>query len=368
MESEISIMYPEIIMYSVIAAGVLLLFWRKRKKFKKGIIVANTKYVKKTGYFKILNAKYHLYNIIIKVLCILIVLLFAVVTARLYKTDKHEEEFDNRDIMLCMDFSPSVRSLNKEIIQTMKKTVEALKDERFGITIFDGGTLNVVPLTNDYNYILYTLDLMGEYFGVHNSEEDCGRRIVGKVPTNPDKKIEVTPSQMRKIEECMNPSGVQAEYLNSIFTSGINGYGGSSLVGDGLASCASYFKDDDDRTKIIILSTDNMIAGTQIVTVPQAAAYAQKKGIKVYPIGTRMIKNSMKYKQGLIDVANTTGGVYYDFADFSVDDINKKIEELNKSSIVKTAYVKKIDLPELIVPYLIYLIPILFILDWRVRI
>ena len=46
----------------------------------------------------------------------------------------------------------------------------------------------------------------------------------------------------------------------------------------------------------------------------------------------------------------------------------KQIEELNKSSLVKTAYVTKRDLPELIVPYLIYLLPILFILDWRVRI
>ena len=57
MESEISIMYPEIILYALIIAGVILLIWRKKKKFKNGIIVANTKYVKKTGYFKYYVAK-----------------------------------------------------------------------------------------------------------------------------------------------------------------------------------------------------------------------------------------------------------------------------------------------------------------------
>ena len=108
MEREISMMHPEIILYSLIASGVILLVWRKRKKFKKGVIVANTKYVKKTGYFKILNAKYHLYNILIKGACILLILVYAVLSARLYEVKKHDEEFNNRDIMLCMDFSGCV--------------------------------------------------------------------------------------------------------------------------------------------------------------------------------------------------------------------------------------------------------------------
>ena len=334
-------MHPEIIMYSLVLAGVILLIWRRRKKFKKGVIVANTKYVKKTGYFKYLNAKYHVYNILIKVTCILVILLFAVITARLYKTKKHEEEFDNRDIMLCMDFSPSVKGLNREIIKTMKKTVEKLKDERFGITIFNNAAITLVPLTTDYSYVLYMLDLMEKFVGISNES------------------LYYRPSSSQTAQE---------KYLISIFYSGINALSGASLVGDGLASCANTFNDDVDRTKVIILSTDNMISGTQIITVPQAAAYAKKKGIKVYPIGTTSIKNRPKYRDGLVDVANTTGGVYFDFADYSVNEINKKIQELNKNSMVKTAYVTKKDLPELLVPYLLYLIPILFALDWRVRI
>ncbi len=341
MESEISLMHPEIIMYSLVLAGIILLVWRRKKKFKKGVIVANTKYVKKTGYFKLLNAKYHIYNILIKITCILIILLFAVITARLYKTKKHEEEFDNRDIMLCMDFSPSVKGLNKEIINTMKKTVESLKDERFGITIFNNAAITLVPLTTDYNYVLYTLDLMEKFIGISNNS------LYSKPGTT---------------------QTAQEKYLISVFYTGINALSGSSLVGDGLASCANTFNDDVDRTKVVILSTDNMVAGTQIITIPEAAAYAKKKGIKVYPIGTKSIKDKPKYRDGLVEVANTTGGEYFDFADYSVNEINKKIQELNKNSMVKTAFVTKKDLPELLVPYLLYLIPVLFVLDWRVRI
>ena len=346
MESEISIMYPEIILYALIIAGVILLIWRKKKKFKNGIIVANTKYVKKTGYFKYLNTKYHLYNILIKVTCILLILVYAVLSARLYKVKKHDEEFNNRDIMLCMDFSGSVKNLNKDIIETMKETVQTLKDERFGISIFDNTAITLVPLTTDYNYVLYTLDLMKEYINSSFSTLDNCQRSYG--------------NNITKRNQC--------EFLASLFNEGVKAFEGSSLIGDGVATCANAFKSNDNRTKIIILTTDNMVSGKQTVTIKEAAAYAKQKEIKVYPIGTKTIRTRNEYRQGLVDLASTTGGVYYDFEDYSTKEINKKIEELNKSAIIKTAYVTKKDLPEMIVPYLLYILPVLFILDWRVRI
>jgi hypothetical protein len=356
MGNEIAMMYPNIIIYALIASGVVLLVWRRKRKFKKGIIVANTKYVKKTGYFKLLNAKYHLYNILIKVVCIMIILLCAVVSARLYKVDKHDEEYNNRDIMLCMDFSGSVNALNKDIIETMIETVKSLKEERFGITIFDSTSINLVPLTSDYNYVIYNLELIKAYFERKKPSVDvseCNNR-----------------GDVNSILRCISDktSKITNNYLNHILTYGTRAMPGSSLIGDGVASCANTFKDGDGRTKIIILSTDNMVAGTQTITVPQASVYAKKKDIKVYPIGTKSIKNSLKYKGGLIDLANETGGAYFDYEDYSTNEINKKIEELNKSAIIKTTYVTKTELPELIVPYLLWLLPVLFVLDWRVRI
>ena len=166
MKNEITMMYPEIIIYSLIISGVILLFWRKKKRFKRGIIVANTKYVKKTSYFKILNAKYHIYNIIIKIVCIILIVVSAVLTSREYKVENHAETYNNRDIMLCMDFSPSMATLNYDVLKTMMQTVNTFKDERFGMTIFDSSANTLVPLTTDYKYTVHVMDnISNEFYG-----------------------------------------------------------------------------------------------------------------------------------------------------------------------------------------------------------
>ena len=328
---EIKSMYPEIITYALLASFLLLFVWRKRSKFKKGIMVANTKYVKNTKYYKKLMLRYRIYNLLIKFVCIALIILSAILTSRLYRTKDHEEEFNNRDIMLCMDISGSVNPLNKEIIDTMKETVSRLKDERFGISVFNKSPVTVLPLTTDYNYALSVLDMISSALGNNVSTQ------------------------------------YSQNYINQFLTAGTStGNRGTSLIGDGLAYCASSFAQGDDRTKIIILTTDNEVAGQEIITVPEASAYSKSVDVKVYPIGTKSIKETER--QGLIDVATTTGGAYYDFANFSTDEIAKKIEELNKSAIVKNMYVTRHDLPELIFSYLLYIIPVLLILDWRVRI
>ena len=141
---------------------------------------------------------------------------------------------------------------------------------------------------------------------------------------------------------------------------------GSSLVGEGLAYCSSTFKNDDGRTKIVILTTDDEINGKQIISVLEAANYSKANDVKVYPIGTKSIKISKR--QELIEVANTTNGNYYDFSTVSTSDIVDRIQELNKTAIVKNVSVTKKDLPEVILPYLFYILPVLFVLEWRVRI
>ena len=329
--NEMEIMYPEIITYALIASGILLLVWRKRKKFKKGVMVANTKYVKKTTYYKSLILRYRFYNILIKALCILTILTAAILTARIYKTKKHEEEIYNRDIMLCMDVSGSVFNLDAEIIGTFIDIVSRLKDERFGISAFDSAPVTVLPLTNDYNYAISVLEQLKDAF-------TGGNNLYG---------------------------GYDYTMLRSLFAGAYSGRG-SSLIGDGLAYCASTFKKDDDRTKIVILTTDDEINGKQIISVLEAANYSKANDVKVYPIGTKSIKISKR--QELIEVANTTNGNYYDFSTVSTSDIVDRIQELNKTAIVKNVSVTKKDLPEVILPYLFYILPVLFVLEWRVRI
>ena len=335
-------MYPEIIVYAIIGAFIILFVWRKRKKFKKGIIVANTKYVKKTRYYKELMLKYRIYNILIKATCFLMIITCAILTARIYKTDKQEKEVYNRDIMLCMDVSGSVRDLDSEIIDTFIDLVSKLKDERFGLSAFDSSPVNIIPLTSDYNYAISVL-------------KDLQRSFE---PWNNTTKI-YKPDRITIFDPNADIS------IRTAFEGAFDG-SGSSLIGEGLAYCSSTFKKDDDRTKIVILTTDNEVQGNQIISVPEAANYSKENDVKVYPIGTKSIKNSKR--QELIEVANITNGNYYDFKDVSTSDIVDRIQKLNKTAIVKNVSVTKKDLPEIIVPYLFYILPILFVLEWRVRI
>ncbi len=331
---ELGIMYPEIIVYSIIAAFLLLFVWRKKMRFKKGIIVANTKFIKNTKYYKKLLLKYRFYNIIIKILCISLVIGSAVLTARVYKIDKDEEEVFNRDIMLCMDVSGSMDSLNTQVLLSMKDIVSGLKDERFGITLFDSSPLNIVPFTTDYDYSSYMLDEINNALYIKKAFSGTIRG------------------------------------LNTAIVSGVRARDGASLIGDGLAYCASTFKKDEERTKVIILTTDNM-AGKGLLSVSEAADYCKENNIKIYAIDTEYLSNYIvatvnRYSRELQEISKKTGGEYYSYKSVSVNDIINRIEELEKTS-VKNYKISKNDLPELIFPYLLFLLPILLIMEWRVK-
>ena len=343
---ELKIMYPEIIPYALLIAFLLLFVWRRRKKYKKGILVANTKYVKKSMYFKFLFAKYHFYNILIKALCILIIFTAAFLTARIYKTDEHTEEYFNRDIMLCLDVSGSVWDLDGDMLKTFIDVVSKMKDQRFGLTLFDNSPVTIIPLTNDYDYAISVLKELSVSFDAVNNMRDSRYRANSYTS--------------------LSSINYYQSYVQDLIAGTREGQG-SSLIGDGLAYCASSFKKDKDRTKVVILGTDNF-TGKGIFTVEEAADYSKKNSVKIYSIGTTTISNKPDARQELIDISKKTGGQYYDYASFSTDEISKKIDELDKTAIVKESYITNEDLPEIVFPYLLYLIPILFLLDWRVRI
>ena len=336
---ELKLMYPQIIVYSIIISFVMLLFWRKKKKYRKGIIMANTSYIKKSKYYKILMLKYRIYNLLIKIACIVLIVLCAVLSARIYSEKKFEEEKNNRDIILCMDVSGSVYSLNSSIAESLKGIVSSLKDERFGITIFDNSSVSLVPLTSDYNYAINVLDQVKSVFNTSGTSYYSNY------------------SEYRSLYNA-----------RQIMTLGTRAGKGASLIGDGLTSCALSFKEDKDkeRTKILILTTDNEVNGSQIVNVKEASEYCKENNIKIYAIGTKTIRE--KEKQELIDAANTTGGLYFDFKDLSTDEIARNINNLNKTAIVTKTYVMSKDYPEIIFPYMLIAIGVLFLLDWRVRI
>jgi hypothetical protein len=135
---------------------------------------------------------------------------------------------------------------------------------------------------------------------------------------------------------------------------------GASVIGDGLASCVlSFPKLTEDRSRIIILATDNLVNGAQIITVPEAAELAKKYKISIYPIAPD--KFFTKETEELKNIASKTGGKYYILDDFSsaneiINDIEQKEKKARESNPVTTS----IDYPTL--PFIVTLLSILVLL------
>lgn len=261
----------------------LMKFKRKEDVYKNGTKIANTRYAENIPLFKEIMKKYIIIVTAIKAVSIISIIAALVMISRPAKVEVSKSSKYNRDIFLCMDTSTSVDELNLKLVDNFRDTVKKLKGERIGITIFNTSSVVLVPLTDDYNYVLNTLDELE-----------------------------------KAIKYSMNPGSVtdldEASYLNTYIRSGTivgNEVRGSSLIGDGLASCTYNFpniKEDKDRTRIIILSTDNDLAGSPIVTLEEAADICKSENITVFGIAPTLGDEGKKSK--MKEAVENTGGTF----------------------------------------------------------
>ena len=144
----------------------------------------------------------------------------------------------NRDVMLCLDVSGSMKELDESILRQFIDIAAGLPGDRIGLTIWNGAAITVFPLTDDTDYVAATLE-----FAVDQLNRGARSFVMGT-------------------EE-----------------------GGSSLIGDGLASCVLRFdRLDEERARSIVFATDNALAGDPIVSLHSAAAMARAKDIRVYAV------------------------------------------------------------------------------------
>ena len=318
--------YPFIlVIVGLILIVNIFLFKRKKSTFNTGSKIANTNYLRNTDYFKKKLRKYNLFVKIIIFGCYFCIILSAILLCRLATVKVIDKEAYNRDIFLCMDVSGSVNSLNSEVVDNLVSTVNSLKGERFGISIFNTTSVTVAPLTDDYSYI-------------KDSLETIRKAIDSDYSINS--------------ENGLHDYFYYSSYLMSGTIEGSD-VRGSSLIGDGLATCAYNFSNlDKPRTRIIIFTTDNDLAGNPIVELMDAAKICKKYNIKVFGIGTRNI--SKKDRQEFASAVELTGGKYYDNSVSSVSSIIKDIEKTSKSLTKENKETKRIDVPD--APFILLLV------------
>ena len=288
---------------------VVLLFgsFLKRKSYAGGKKISSMYGIENTEYFK---RKMRMYRVLMAVATgsfIATIAISFLLLARPYTTLKENEEQYKRDIILCMDVSSSVDELNASLVEELKDTVKQLKGERFGIVIFNTSGVMLCPLTDDYEYVLTVLDDIHSSLTVDSSSDDDG-------------------DWTYKMHYLMDGTLVGCEER------------GSSLVGDGLATAACDFPDiSEDRTRIVILSTDNQLDGTPIFSLDEAADLCSKKKITVYGIGTNLMADTDM--ESMKSTVEKTGGKFYLEEESGtvgsiVDSISKEAKSLVKGRVI----------------------------------
>ncbi|MBX3194426.1 MAG: VWA domain-containing protein [Microbacteriaceae bacterium] len=177
----------------------------------------------------------------------------SVVAARPITTDIADTDRVNRDIVLCLDVSGSMTAADAAIVGRFLELVEQFHGERIALVVWDSSAAQVFPLNDDYDYVEEKLASVQDE--VSSDVGDVGDLFGGDPDGDP-------------------PIWAGTDLGN-----------GSSLIGDGLASCVLRFDNPDlERSRTIILATDNALAGDPIVTLEEATSFALEREVRVYGI------------------------------------------------------------------------------------
>ena len=323
-----------IVLYAGLAIALFMLVfvfvkYKKTKKYAGGKKIAGLICQEDEAYFRKRKILYKTGLTATLICCVLVVVSAFLLMAKPYTSRRMQDEKYCRDIILCIDISTSVDYLNENLLDKLKKTVDELQGERFGIVIFNTSPVLLTPLTDDYEYVKYQLDLIAQCLKSRNE-------------VNLDYAFS---------------SGYDWIYYQAYISSGTligNEQRGSSLIGDGLAAAAIDFSDaDKERTKVVIFSTDNDIQGTPVATLDEAADICVSNNVTVYGVGTKEM--TPENKESMKNAVEKTGGKFYlEEESGSFGEIVSSIEKLSKN-LVKVRMVD-VETPELLYPFVLMLV------------
>jgi Ca-activated chloride channel family protein len=313
-----------------ISAGVFLFLKNKTSAANnRKALFANTHRITKTPEYKKLMSNYKKGIIASLSLLILVLLSGSMLAAKPVSINKDNSVKYNRDVVLCLDVSGSMTQVDIEALDRFMEMSEGFKGERVALVIFNSTSNQVFPLTDDYEYIQ-------EQF-----------KMVQKSLT-------------------INPlTGLAPDGSYDILTYTLSGEG-ASLIGDGLAGCALSFdesENDEKRSRSIIIATDNVLNGIELVPLQEAADYAKEKGITVYGInpdeevassygvvGEEKItakQLALEAQEPFKVAVESTGGNWYLLNDpESTPAIIDKITSEETSAIVGKEVITKVDVPQ----------------------
>lgn len=216
------------------------------------------------------------------------------IASRPQTTEVERPEQRHRDIMLCLDASASMDDDNVAVVDEVQTIVGDLPGDRFGMTLWSQAAVTVLPLTDDSDHVAAQLEQARQAF-----EKSSGSFF----------------------------GGVQ-----------LNGQA-ASLLSDGIVSCAQRFDlATEDRSRVIVVSSDNDPQGQAIYTLAEAAAYAVEHEVVVHGMGSSDLarRDRTAARTEFNDALATTGGVLgLVGVDGAPGEIVRRIDDLERQRVAQ---------------------------------
>lgn len=309
-----------------VVAAVVLVRRRRRGGLEAGIPIAHRQRLTALPGYRRALAKYRAL-VAAAVACVaLLVGGAAVLTARPATVELLNPELHNRDIVLCLDVSGSMIPYDAAVIEVFGELSKEFTGERISLVVFNASAVTYFPLTTDYDYVERQLErLAGEF------DSDEASFYAGTLVGN-----------------------------------------GSSLVGDGLASCVTRFdRAESERSRSIVFVSDNFVSGEQIFTIQEAAALAADRGVHVYAVnpGDASSKDyldelAIEFEEAVVG----NGGSYYALDDPDVvPSVVQSIQREQAAEIPGAPQVARTEHPAIPVWIAFLALAGLMVLGWRLK-
>lgn len=295
----------------------------KERDLKRMAVIAHTRTIKMLPAYRRAIRHYRILLVFAGVSFLISIFSFTAVAARPIASEAKEKDTYNQDIVLCLDTSWSMSNFQGLLLEYFKEFASHLKGERIGITIFDGVPANIVPLSDDYDAVIDIADELKTNF---------------------------------------------TQYGSAVSKGGI-----VSAIGDGVVGCINSFDklEDSNRSKSIIIATDNQAGADETVDINQAARYAKRYNVTFYGISVNRSTNA-QYEIQYKEAVTRTGGTFYNIEgsepnDNTIKDIVNKIFERENAKFTGAPEITYNDSPS----FLLFVSGISFAvfaaIVWRLR-
>ena len=344
------LMYPYVLTIGiplVILLAVILhiIPSRHKKQFTGGLRTGAASIVKSLPIYEKLYKRSRILTFLTEGFIIAAIISSLFLIARPYTVQTVKSGVQKRDIFLCMDVSYSLYELNYELTDYLEQVVSELKGDRFGVTIFNTSSVVYVPMTDDYDYVVTRLEELKEYFSL---QKEYYKFVDGDGY--------ITYSTDEEQDEYYDLSARLSYFEAGTLVN--NTYRGSSLIGEGLASCLYSFPSigDSTRTRVIIFATDNANASMvkEIPELPEAAELCKKNDVTVFAIFPSEDAHYFLYtdsdydgfERELRDAVDVTGGeLYVQSREDTVSSIVEEIRSHEAMTVDDIVTEQKTDMP-----------------------